>query len=169
MQSGHGIRINRETSLCAGKRDCASARRVFGEGMRIFTRETKKRLSRAVVAWILVLGWVGPTVSRADIVERPMASTTQAILSAATSGDTELGNQVLSIENGYDALLLRVHLIRQAQRSIDLQTFIWTNDECGRLMICELVEAARRGVRVRIIADHMVSDKNRRWGRFSPR
>ena len=135
-------------------------------GMRVYTGETRKRLSWAGAVWILVMGWVGPTLSSADIVERPMASTAQAILSAATSGDQELGNQVLSIENGYDALLLRVHLIRQAQRSIDLQTFIWTNDECGRLMICELVEAARRGVRVRIIADHMVSDKNPEVGAF---
>jgi hypothetical protein len=36
-------------------------------------------------------------------------------------------------------------LIRQAQRSVSIQTFIWTNDECGRLLIYELIEAARRG------------------------
>jgi putative cardiolipin synthase len=64
------------------------------------------------------------------------------------------------VEVGYDALLLRVHLIRQARRSIDLQTFIWTNDEAGRLLIYELIQAARRGVRVRIVADHFVSDKD---------
>lgn len=61
---------------------------------------------------------------------------------------------------GYDALLLRVHLIRQARRSILVQTFIWTNDECGRLLMYELIEAARRGVKVRILADQLVSEKD---------
>jgi phosphatidylserine/phosphatidylglycerophosphate/cardiolipin synthase-like enzyme len=74
--------------------------------------------------------------------------------------DSAATNRVAIINDGYDALLLRVHLIRQAKRSIDIQTFIWTNDECGRLMICELIEAARRGVRVRIIADQLVSEKD---------
>jgi putative cardiolipin synthase len=96
----------------------------------------------------------------------PMQAVVAQVMNAADGRDVTLGNWVLSIENGYDALLLRVHLIRQAKRSIDIQTFIWTNDECGRLMIYELVEAARRGVRVRIIADHMVSDKNPEVGAF---
>ncbi len=82
------------------------------------------------------------------------------------TADPTRGNFVLNLEDGYDALLLRVHLIRQARRSIELQTFIWTNDECGRLLICELVEAARRGVRVRILADHMVSDQDPAVGAF---
>lgn len=63
------------------------------------------------------------------------------------------------ISGGYDALLLRVHMIRHAKKSIEVQTFIWTNDECGRLIMYELIEAARRGVKVRIIADHMVSEQ----------
>ena len=64
------------------------------------------------------------------------------------------------LENGYDALLARVHLIRAARTSVVIQTFIWTKDECGALMMAELVDAAKRGVRVRILADQMVSEKN---------
>lgn len=64
------------------------------------------------------------------------------------------------LENGYDALLLRVHLIRQARTSIVVQTFIWTKDECGALMMAELLAAAKRGVQVRIIADQLVSEKD---------
>lgn len=96
----------------------------------------------------------------------PMLGAVDPIMARASLEDAGVGNHVLSIEDGYDALLLRVHLIRQAKRTIDLQTFIWKNDESGRLMICELVEAARRGVRVRIIADHMVSDQNPEVGAF---
>ena len=96
----------------------------------------------------------------------PLAAAVQAIMAGADAADPTRGNAVLSIENGADALLLRVHLIRQARRSIEIQTFIWTNDECGRLMIYELVEAARRGVQVRVIADHMVSDQDPAIGAF---
>lgn len=84
----------------------------------------------------------------------------------ADTADPTANNRVVSIENGRDALLLRLHLIRQARESIDIQTFIWTDDECGRLLIYELIEAAKRGVRVRIIADHMVSDQDPRTVAF---
>lgn len=68
------------------------------------------------------------------------------------------GARVLRLEQGYEALQLRVHLIRRAQRTVELQTFIWSNDESGRLLMWELIEAARRGVRVRIVADQMFSE-----------
>lgn len=87
----------------------------------------------------------------------------EAIAAAAQEGDPRdptRGNRLAMIGVGYDALLLRVHLIRQARSSIGIQTFIWTNDECGRLLIYELIEAARRGVKVRILADHFVSEKD---------
>jgi putative cardiolipin synthase len=61
------------------------------------------------------------------------------------------------IERGEDSLLLRVHLIRSARRSIDIQTFIFSEDDAGYLVLDELVKAARRGVRVRVIADQLFS------------
>src|SRR5690606_1220653 len=61
------------------------------------------------------------------------------------------------LEQGEDSLLLRVHLIRAARKSIDMQTFIWTNDDAGRLILDELLAAARRGVRVRVLADQLFS------------
>src|SRR5688572_13120644 len=83
----------------------------------------------------------------------------ESALGLALGQESEV-NRVAMVGGGYDALLLRVHLIRQAKVSIEVQTFIWSNDECGRLMIYELIEAARRGVKVRIIADHMFSDQD---------
>jgi len=61
------------------------------------------------------------------------------------------------LDSGWEALALRVHLIRTAERTLDMQTFIWADDEVGRLMVHELVAAARRGVRVRLLADQMFS------------
>lgn len=61
------------------------------------------------------------------------------------------------LEQGEDSLLLRVHLIRAARKSIDIQTFIWINDDAGRLILDELLTAARRGVHVRVLADQLFS------------
>ncbi|MEP6939546.1 MAG: phospholipase D-like domain-containing protein, partial [Rudaea sp.] len=61
------------------------------------------------------------------------------------------------IEHGEDALLLRVHLIRSARRSIELQTFIIGEDDAGTLILDELVKAARRGIAVRVISDQLFS------------
>jgi phosphatidylserine/phosphatidylglycerophosphate/cardiolipin synthase-like enzyme len=61
------------------------------------------------------------------------------------------------LERGADSLLLRLHLIRSARRTIDLQTFIFAEDDAGFLMLDELIKAARRGVKVRVIVDQLFS------------
>lgn len=59
------------------------------------------------------------------------------------------------LEHGDDALLARIHLIRNAQESIDIQTFIWKPDETGQFLFYELWQAALRGVKVRILIDDL--------------
>ena len=71
---------------------------------------------------------------------------------------TENRHFVRVLDIGDQALMARVHLARVAQRTIDIQTFIWEDDACGRLMMMELVAAARRGVRVRILLDQMAQN-----------
>lgn len=61
------------------------------------------------------------------------------------------------LDNGEEALLVRVHLIRAARKSIDLQTFIFAEDDAGYLVLNELVKAARRGVHVRVLVDQLFS------------
>jgi cardiolipin synthase C len=67
------------------------------------------------------------------------------------------------LERGEDSLLLRVHLIRAAQKSIDIQTFIWAEDDAGWLVLDELIAAARRGVRVRLLVDQLFSLDDIEW------
>jgi phosphatidylserine/phosphatidylglycerophosphate/cardiolipin synthase-like enzyme len=67
------------------------------------------------------------------------------------------------LEHGEDSLLLRVHLIRAAQKSIDIQTFIWAEDASGWLMLDELIAAAQRGVRVRVLVDQLFSLDDVEW------
>ncbi|MEA2069631.1 MAG: phospholipase D family protein [Verrucomicrobiota bacterium] len=57
------------------------------------------------------------------------------------------------LELGDDALLARIHLIRSAKRSVDIQTFIWKDDPTSRFVFDELIQAAERGVLVRILID----------------
>lgn len=61
----------------------------------------------------------------------------------------------LILDRGTDALLARVNLIRSATTAIDLQTYIFDEDDSGRLVLEELLAAARRGVRVRVLIDQL--------------
>jgi phosphatidylserine/phosphatidylglycerophosphate/cardiolipin synthase-like enzyme len=61
------------------------------------------------------------------------------------------------IEYGENALELRVHMIRAARKSVELQNFILRADDTGELILNELLDAARRGVRVRLLLDQMFS------------
>lgn len=57
------------------------------------------------------------------------------------------------LQTGDDALLARLHLIRAAEESITLQTFLWKDDAVTRVLFDELLQAAQRGVQVRILVD----------------
>jgi putative cardiolipin synthase len=60
---------------------------------------------------------------------------------------------VHAMPSGTDAFAARVSLARTAQRSIDAQYYIWHTDETGMILFEELANAARRGVRVRLLLD----------------
>jgi len=52
-----------------------------------------------------------------------------------------------------EALRARLTLIRNAQYTVDIQYYIYKDDLTGRLLMNELLKAADRGVRVRILLD----------------
>lgn len=85
----------------------------------------------------------------------PWRTEAQALISQSTP--VAPAHRVLLLERGEDALLARLHLIRAAQRSIELQTYLYTDDDAGRLILDELLLAARRGVRVRLLLDQLFS------------
>ena len=64
------------------------------------------------------------------------------------------------LDSGTDAMLARVNLIRSATTAIDLQTYIFDEDDAGRLVLDELLAAARRGVRVRLLMDQLSALQN---------
>jgi putative cardiolipin synthase len=61
----------------------------------------------------------------------------------------------LLLGNGLDAFLARALLSENAERSIDVQYYLYHNDLIGRLFTDQLLKAADRGVRVRLLVDDM--------------
>ena len=64
---------------------------------------------------------------------------------------------VLMLSDGLDAFAARAMSARQAGRSLDLQYYIWHDDLTGRLLGREALQAAERGVRVRVLLDDVNS------------
>ena len=54
---------------------------------------------------------------------------------------------------GADGFLIRMQMINAAERTLDLQYFIFRGDETGRLLTDAVLRAADRGVRVRVLID----------------
>jgi cardiolipin synthase C len=67
------------------------------------------------------------------------------------------GSQDLSgfhvLQAGVDGLAARIQIIRGAERTLDLQYFIFRGDASGSIIRQELRKAAERGVRVRVLVD----------------
>ena len=85
---------------------------------------------------------------------------------AAETRDTALGRAVASRAEAHpgrsgvhpmsdprESFAVRVLLARTAERTIDLQYYIWHGDTTGTLLMAALRKAAERGVRVRMLLD----------------
>lgn len=64
---------------------------------------------------------------------------------------------VYPLVSGKDALDARLALIAAAEKTLDLQYYIWHRDQTGKLLSSCLLEAADRGVRIRLLLDDVGS------------
>ena len=62
---------------------------------------------------------------------------------------------VYLVGDGLDAFAVRALTARVVERSLDVQYYIWHDDLTGRALASELLSAADRGVRVRVLLDDM--------------
>lgn len=99
----------------------------------------------------------------------PPRPTDIAQVNALPAGDsTHLDQHLLPIEqqhpkqsgfrlvsDGYEAFAFRLNSIQLAERSIDIQTYIWHPDLTGGYLAHALLQAADRGVRIRVLIDDM--------------
>ncbi len=124
---------------------------------------------RRIVFRLLFLGitaWLGACASVPLDADKPTS------VAIPAPGDTRIdhrleqeGFQLASEElsgvrmlvTGHEAWEDRLRLIQLADRSLDLQYFSWADDESGRVMLSHVVDAADRGVRVRLLIDDMLA------------
>ena len=83
----------------------------------------------------------------------PLRRMAAAVLAESSPGAPR--HRALILDSGTDALMARINLIRSATTSLDIQTYIFDEDDAGRLVLDELITAARRGVRVRLLMDQL--------------
>jgi putative cardiolipin synthase len=112
-----------------------------------------------ILALLVTAGCATTTVAP---VERPAA---QAAMEPAAEGPlAEMEAKIVAghgpdvsgfhlLDSNEDGLRWRLNLIDSATRSIDLQYYLWYGDAAGKIMTKHVVDAANRGVRVRIIVD----------------
>lgn len=97
------------------------------------------------------------TCDRDDHCATPSPLLDAAAKALADSTPDRPEHVVTLLDDSEASLAARINLIRAAKKSIDVQTYIWDQDDIGQLAIDELVAAARRGVSVRILADQLFS------------
>ncbi|MDT8421036.1 MAG: phospholipase D family protein [Desulfuromonadales bacterium] len=132
----------------------------------IFVSRSLVGLFLAALLLLLFMLWgcCAPSLelSQTDPADDPPARLNSPLLACAEvlKQSDPRQNYLSLLEIGSDALLARIHLIRSAKSSISVQTMIWANDETGRLVMYELLQAARRGVKVRLLIDHLASEQH---------
>ena len=124
-----------------------------------------------IVKVLAVLAIAGmPMTGHAGLPERPELP---LVVALPTGADSPLDKALIPkleanpgmsgfrlVPNGVEAFALRAMTARAAGRSLDVQYYIWHNDTTGRLLAHELVMAADRGVRVRLLLDDMDARAN---------
>ncbi|WP_176081197.1 phospholipase D family protein [Paraburkholderia tropica] len=128
----------------------------------------RRRIGSAAV-WLaacLCAALGATTLTACQQLPAPGPRTQSVALTAEKASSTQLG-QAIDKERGdhpgltgidpltapLQAFASRVDLVRTAQRTIDVQYYIWRDDLTGTLLLEELRKAADRGVRVRLLLD----------------
>lgn len=83
----------------------------------------------------------------------------ETIIAEASSPALHAENAIVLTDND-DAFLHKLHMIENAKRSVDLAYFIFADDYSSSAMIKALIQAAQRGVRVRLLVDYHTNYKN---------
>jgi len=67
--------------------------------------------------------------------------------------DWTQGNEITLLENGTDFFPRLCEAIDTARHSVHLETYIFTLDRTGRRVLLSLLNASRRGIKVRVVVD----------------
>ena len=114
----------------------------------------------SIIAALAVLGLVlklaNPLPSRDLFPADAAVTSTDSVLAERLAGHaaTQPGKSgVMLLGTGLEAFAMRAAMVRKAERTIDAQYYIWEDDLSGSMLLAEIVRAADRGVRVRLLID----------------
>ena len=93
-----------------------------------------------------------PSYALAPAKDGPFADLEAAF--SETHGNRKSG--FLLLDNNAESLRQRLMLIDEARYSLDIQYYLWYANDSGELVFNRVMDAARRGVRVRLIADDIL-------------
>ena len=146
------MRIKRQQPAVSGSRGRSWIRGVKWKGLsaRIILR------AGAAMLCLVLAGCQGlPRLSKAPPSKAvaPLANPTFANTGSGQGGRSGRLSEVSGIENGRESFATRVALARFARQSLDMQYYIWDGDQTGTYLLSELLDAADRGVRVRLLLD----------------
>jgi len=112
-----------------------------------------------LAALALALNACAQLQPRAELPMEPATPTASAAKLDRLFGPMEASHPDASafrlLIEGTEAFVARVQSARIAERSVDVQTYIWHADLTGKFLAYELLQAADRGVRVRLLVDDM--------------
>lgn len=66
-------------------------------------------------------------------------------------------NDIMLLDHGAASFQKRIEIIREAQTNIEVEYFIYSVDKSSRILTQELVAAAQRGVKVRMLIDKSIA------------
>lgn len=118
-----------------------------------------RRIALNVAAGLALAGLVGCAAGvrdedRGEMLALPPAKEGPIVERLLPDLDAHPGlTGVRLVDSNVDAFALRIVSARLATTSLDLQYYIWHDDLTGRLLAAELLRAADRGVRVRVLVD----------------
>ena len=93
-----------------------------------------------------------PKITKADFAYNPYETPIARVYATELKSGDDVSGATL-IQDGLSAFVVRSAFARMATKTIDLQTYIYSNDFSSKILIAELKNAADRGVKVRILLD----------------
>ncbi|WP_200880082.1 MULTISPECIES: phospholipase D family protein [Halomonas] len=113
-------------------------------------------LAMAMLLWLAGCSPLPPLEGRSETQQLPVAQARDTSLGEMVSplvAQHDDTNGFHALRNARDAFAARLLLARSAEQTLDVQYYIWHDDITGSLLHRALLDAADRGVRVRMLLD----------------
>ena len=137
--------------LVAPHEGCGSCSRFAGGLRRFLTASRLLALASLLIAGCASVPRDIPRPSSVAFQDHESTALGQRIAKDAAGRPGQSGFSLMRY--GHEAFTARIALADLAQKSIDVQYYIWEADATGRILAERLTRAAERGVRVRVLID----------------